>query len=353
MRNALQKTSLHLVVNEDDAVVSNEASEALAPGDLAAFTIPLDRIVVDLETLRNLRMSEAATTVAAAALGDELLPTLRKKKGGWKAAQYVINPYDLHFESSKRDFNTPLNRKQVSVLADSIVDQGGIVTPLECYIKGDKVYCNVGETRLRAVLHAINFHNLEVEGVLCVIRTEENDDERIISALINKTGRKFNEIEEARLIGRYINLGADVNKLVKRIGKEPAYITNSMKLLKMPSWLQDKAIAGEMKPHVAYELWLAAGESSDQAVVLLEGANLKAVEENSQRVVAKEVVTIRPRHVKAAAKNDGSSTRVVRKPKVNVVAIFAKHFNQHGRPQIEQWFGKDAAGEMFDAIGKS
>lgn len=72
-------------------------------------------VIVDRDALRNLRVSEAANEIAAAAKGEDALKGFLGTKKG-VAHIYQINPYDLMFEDdhfNPRNWNSPLFRDRV------------------------------------------------------------------------------------------------------------------------------------------------------------------------------------------------------------------------------------------------
>jgi hypothetical protein len=296
-------------------------------------TIDPAAVIVDRDTLRELRMSEAAIEVANAAKGDAALAEVRARK----TTMPRVNPYDLHFEPdhNPRDFTTAFMRRRVASYAHSIAMRG-VRLPLDVYVKSGVLYVNNGETRWRATMHALNFLNVKVEGLAIVISHGENEAERLIGQWLGNDTIQFEPIEEAVLFRRYMDLGADPSVFARRIGHAPGYISDRIRLLEMPHWLQDKVSKGAVPPRVAYEeIWLPAGENSAKAKELLTLSAEKASEEGA--------LTVRPRHVRAA-KTGEISTTIVR---IRLHDKLAAILERHSREVIIQWFGQDDAEALF------
>ena len=296
---------------------------------------PLDPalVIVDRDKLRELRMSEAATEVAAKAKGEGALADIRARK----TIMHRVNPYDLFFEEghNPRDFSTAFMRQRVASYAHSIATRG-VRVPLDVYVKSGMVYVNNGETRWRATMHALNFLNVKVEGLAIVISHGENEAERLIGQWLGNDTIQFEPIEEAVLFRRYMDLGADLAVFARRIGHPPSYISDRIRLLEMPEWLQDKVSKGAVPPRLAYEqIWLPSGEDNTQAKQLLSLSTAKATEEGT--------LTVKPRHVRAA-KTGEISTKIVR---TRLHEKLAAILERHSREVIVQWFGLDDAETLF------
>ena len=290
-------------------------------------------VIVDRDKLRELRLSEAATEVATKAKGEEALAEVRARK----AIMHRINPYDLYFEKdhNPRNFATAFMRQRVAGYADSIAARG-VRLPLDVYVKTGQLYVNGGETRWRATLHALNFLNVKVERIACIVSQGENEAERIIGQWLGNDTIQFEPIEEAVLFRTYVDLGADLVVFARRIGHPPSYINDRIKLLEMPQWLQDKVSKGAVTPRTAYaDIWLPSGENHARARELLALSAANATAEG--------VETVKPRHVKAAASGE-ISTKLVR---TRLHEKLAAILERHNREAIVQWFGQDDAEELF------
>lgn len=137
------------------------------------------------------------------------------------------NPYQPRKEFDK---------KALQELADSIKTHG-IFTPL-LVRKGVQGYDLIaGERRLRAAKMA----GLETVPAICVDFTDDQMME--ISILENVQREDLNPIEEAAAYESLVKkLGYTQEKLAERVGKSREYCANMMRLLKLPTEVQDLVI---------------------------------------------------------------------------------------------------------------
>lgn len=307
-----------------------------------------EQIIVDRDRLRQLRMSDAANTVAGMAKGDETLADIHRHKGGSKHI-VMINPYDLHFEDkhNPRDFTTPQMRWRVASYADSIAERG-VRVPLDTYVKANRVLVNNGDTRWRATLHAINFLNAPIKAIQCIITQGENDADRKISQWIGNDTYRFDPLAEAQLFRDFLDLGGEIGVFAKRIGHPASYITNRVRLLEMPRWLLEKVRDGTVPHRTAYEkIWLASGEQQPVARELLAASLVTAKAEQSERGIDTPTV-VRPRHVNAAAENSEVSTKIVRTKFPDRLAPILKH---RTREDWVEFLGVEMAEAIFKLAG--
>lgn len=304
-----------------------------------------DQVVVDRDQLRELRMSEAAKTVADMAKGDDTLTEIHRHKGGSKHI-VMINPYDLHFEDrhNPRDFTTPQMRWRVASYADSIAERG-VRVPLDTYVKANRVLVNNGDTRWRATLHAINFLNAPIKAIQCIITQGENDADRKISQWIGNDTYRFDPLAEAQLFRDFLDLGGEIGVFAKRIGHPVSYIISRVRLLEMPKWLLEKVQDGTVPHRTAYDkIWLASGEQQTVARELLAASLITAKAEQTERGVDATQTVVRPRHVNAAAEHSEVSTKIVRTKFPDRLAPILK---QRTRDEWVEFLGAEMAEAIF------
>ena len=130
---------------------------------------------------------------------------------------------------------------KISELADSIREHGMIQPVVVRPASGDGFEIVAGERRWRAARKA------DLRVIPCIIR-EISDRENMLLALIENMQREdLNPIEEAsafrEMMGRYELTQAEVSKSV---GKSRPYITNALRLLKLPERVQQFVIDGTL-----------------------------------------------------------------------------------------------------------
>ena len=119
--------------------------------------------------------------------------------------------------------DTELNELAQSIRAN------GIVQPIVVRRKGNQYQIVAGERRWRAAQRA------ELDKIPAVVR-EVSDDKLLELALIENIQRQeLNPIEEAKAYKRLIeNLGLTQEKVAEQVGKTRTFITNYLRLLKLP-----------------------------------------------------------------------------------------------------------------------
>lgn len=125
-------------------------------------------------------------------------------------------------------------------LADSIRTHG-IVQPLLVRRQGDRYELIAGERRWRAARLA------GLSKVPVVVREVPDQDLLEIALIENIQRENLNPIEEAQAYRRLIeSVGLTQEALAARVGRDRSYITNYLRLLKLPDDLQKLVVEGRL-----------------------------------------------------------------------------------------------------------
>src|SRR5687768_3259536 len=148
-------------------------------------------------------------------------------------------PIDLIDPSSLQP-RTIFDEAKLAELAQSIT-ANGVVQPLLLRRKGPRYELIAGERRWRAAQLA------GLSKVPAVIRSV-SDDKVLELALIENIQREdLNPIEEARAYKKLIDtLGLTQETVAERVGRDRSYITNYLRLLKLPEDLQELLQVGRL-----------------------------------------------------------------------------------------------------------
>lgn len=189
------------------------------------------------------RLGRGIDTLVSPTGLDKLLP--KKEKSADEAGasgtplMVPIDMIDRNPDQPRRDFN----EKELASLSQSIKSKG-IIEPLVVIKKDDGHYELIaGERRLRAAKLA------SLNEVPVIIRfLSEDPAERLILALLENLCREdLNPIEEAE---SFLRLEKDFSKTHQEIalmsGRERPTITNSVRLLKLPDFVQDDIRFGRL-----------------------------------------------------------------------------------------------------------
>ena len=148
-------------------------------------------------------------------------------------------PIDL-IEPSPLQPRTVFDEAKLAELARSIT-ANGVVQPLLLRRRGDRFELIAGERRWRAA---------QIAGLTKVPAVVRNvsDDKVLELALIENIQREdLNPIEEARAYKKLIEtVGLTQETVAERVGRDRSYVTNYLRLLRLPDDLQELLQAGRL-----------------------------------------------------------------------------------------------------------
>lgn len=159
------------------------------------------------------------------------------------------------------------NEEKIEELAKSI-ELHGIIQPIMVR-KSEKGYEIVaGERRWRAARRA------GLKQVPCLIRELDEQQNMLVAIIENMQREDLNAIEEAMALEEMVkNFGLTQEEVSKSVGKSRPYITNSLRLLKLPEAVRELVAEGKLSGGHARAI---AGIRDE--IVQIEAAK-KAVEE--------------------------------------------------------------------------
>jgi ParB family chromosome partitioning protein len=131
--------------------------------------------------------------------------------------------------------------KSLKQLAQSI-EEKGLITPITVKQDDNKYVIVAGERRYRA--HKL----LKKKRILAYVIDAESNKDIMYMALIENIQREdLNPIEEAKGY-RYLqdNLKSSITEIAKTVGKSRPAVSNTLRLLKLPSQIQDSILKGEI-----------------------------------------------------------------------------------------------------------
>ncbi len=186
--------------------------------------------------------------------------------------QVRTNPYQ-----PRVDFDD----EEIRGLADSIQNQG-LLQPVVLRKCTDGYEIISGERRFRAM------GLLEYDKVPCLVKEEITDREMLEMALVENIQREdLNEIEKAHAYSKLMaDCGLSHEELSKRVGKSRSAVTNSLRLLKLSSDLQQKVRTGELTMGHARSLLSIDGEDFRNRMaerIVKENLSVRDVEREMQK----------------------------------------------------------------------
>lgn len=188
-----------------------------------------------------------------------------------------INDIKPNANQPRKNFNA----EKIRELADSIVEHG-IIQPL--VVRESNGFCEIvaGERRWRAARIA------GLKKVPCIMREFTDEQNMLVSIIENMQREDLNPIEEAKgLQQMMVNFGLTHDQISKSISKSRPYISNSLRLLKLPEEIQDMVSDGLLSMGHARALVNVDSQELQIALcrsVVEEGLSVRELE----RIVAAE-----------------------------------------------------------------
>lgn len=185
----------------------------------------------------------------------------------------------ININDIKPNGNQPrktFDEDKIAELAASIVEHG-IIQPLVVRKKNSAYEIVAGERRWRAARKA------ELKDVPCIIR-EFTDEENMLIAIIENMQREdLNPIEEAEGLNQMIKTyGLTQEEVSKSVSKSRPYITNVLRLLKLPREIQNFVSDGRMSTGHARAL-ISVDDKKVQAElckkIIEDGLSVRKVED--------------------------------------------------------------------------
>lgn len=171
---------------------------------------------------------------------------------------------------------------QIKELAESI-KENGVIQPLIVRKRGNSYEIVAGERRWRA-------SKLAGMTKVPVVLKEMSDRITLQTALVENIQRSdLNSIEEAKAYRQLIDeYGITQEELSKKVGKERCSVSNCLRLLKLPDYIQNYIIKGDLSTGHAKVLCSLESEEKIKRVVaeiLKKGLSVREVEVLVNRLV--------------------------------------------------------------------
>ena len=240
-------------------------------------------------------------------------------------------PIDLIDPSSLQP-RTIFDEAKLDELAKSI-EANGVVQPVLLRRKGARFELIAGERRWRAAIRA------GLTQIPAVLRNVADDKVLEIALIENIQREDLNPIEEARAYKKLIEtLGLTQESVAERVGRDRSYVTNYLRLLRLPEDIQDLIQSGRLSTgHARTLLGL-------EHVDVQRRIARKIIEQELSVRATEQIVRLagQPRAVKAKQLNSRSADANVRAAESKLrrhlgtqVRILEAHGATSGKIEIE------------------
>lgn len=233
------------------------------------------------------------------------------------------------------------NEDKIEELAASIKEHG-IIQPIVVR-KHDKGYEIVaGERRWRAAMKA------ELSQVPCLIRELDDEQNMLIAIIENMQREDLNPIEEAEGLRQMTDtFGMTQEQVSKSVGKSRPYITNCMRLLKLPEYVKESIADGRLSAGHGRTLITLKNEEERKALwerIIAEGLSVRETE----KLAAQEE---KPKKRKPATKRkDPNVARVEEELKAALgTKVTINNAGNKGKIEIE-YYSKDELERLLELL---
>lgn len=163
---------------------------------------------------------------------------VREEKGAEESGILYIDINDISPNENQPRKN--FDEAKLDELASSIKEHG-IIQPVVLRRKGSGYEIVAGERRYRAARKA------KLKKIPCVIRELTEEQNLLIAIIENMQREDLNPIEEAEGLRQMIDIyGLTQDSVSKSVGKSRPYITNSLRLLKLPERVRELTADGSI-----------------------------------------------------------------------------------------------------------
>ena len=167
------------------------------------------------------------------------------------------------------------NEEKIEELAASIREHG-IIQPIVVRKKSRGYEIVAGERRWRAAIKA------ELSQVPCLIRNLDDEQNMLIAIIENMQREDLNPIEEAEGLRQMTEtFGMTQEQASRSVGKSRPYITNSMRLLKLPEYIRESIADGRISAGHGRTLIAASDEDMRKSIwekMIKEGLSVREAE---------------------------------------------------------------------------
>lgn len=265
-------------------------------------------------------------------------PATKEITNDQDAVQYIkIHDIMPNANQPRKTFN----EEKIGELAASIKEHG-IIQPIVVRRKNKGFEIVAGERRWRAAIKA------ELAQVPCLVREFDDEQNMLIAIIENMQREDLNPIEEAEGLRQMTeNFGLTQEQVSKSVGKSRPYITNSMRLLKLPEYIKESISLGKMSAAHGRTLITVSDEETRKNLwnkIIDEGLSVREVEK-----MAVQGATTKKRKP-ASKKKDPNIARVEEDLK-NILGAKVTIGDGKSKGKIEiEYYSKDERERLLDLL---
>lgn len=255
----------------------------------------------------------------------------------------------IHFidlNEIKPNSNQPRKRfddDKISELAESI-RMHGIIQPIMVR-RSEKGYEIVaGERRWRAARQA------ELKKVPCLVRELDEQQNMLFAIIENMQREDLNPIEEAQALRDMIeNYGLTQDEVSKSVGKSRPYITNALRLLKLPEEVQGMVLEGALSGGHARAI--AGIKEKDKQILAAQKAAEEGLSVREMETYASGVGQSKKKKTKGKARQKNHDVLAVEENLKNILGtkVNIELGTRKGKIEIE-YYGREELERLIELL---
>lgn len=256
-----------------------------------------------------------------------------------KGISYInINDIKPNKDQPRKSFD----EDKINELADSI-KENGLIQPIILRKSGKGYEIVAGERRWRACRKA------GIKEIPCIVKELTDEQNMLIAIIENMQREDLNPIEEAEGISQMITVfGMTQEQVSKSVGKSRPYITNVLRLLKLPEEIQIMVSEGRLTSgHARALVGLTSSKKQIELAKKIEKEGLSVRE--TEKLMKSENAPVKKPAKRKAEKNADvkrveEDLKTVLGTKVNLA-----HNGKKGKIEIE-YYSREELDRLIDLL---
>lgn len=201
-----------------------------------------------------------------------------------ESKEFTYLPIDKIFEGEYQP-RQEIDDKEIKELSQSIKEKG-IIQPIVVRRKGDGYEIVAGARRYMAA------KSLGLKELPTIVK-DLSDQETFMIAIIENLQRKdLNPVEEAEAFKRLMDeFGYTLEQVAKFLGKDKSSVANTIRLLKLPSYIREALKKGEVTQTQARTILSVSTEKEQRALfeeIISKGLSVREIEKRAKKISAKK-----------------------------------------------------------------
>lgn len=234
--------------------------------------------------------------------------------------------------------------EKIEELARSI-EVHGIIQPIMVRPSGEGYEIVAGERRWRAARRA------SLKQVPCIIRELTEEQNMLVAIIENMQREDLNPMEEAEALNQMITtFGLTQEEVSRSVGKSRPYITNSLRLLKLPDEVRELVVQGEISNGHARALVSVKNERKQLELAnraARDGLSVREIESLANR--ENEGLTAKAAKPKARAKNRELTDLEEELKSALGTKVSINHGSRKGKIEIE-YYSRDELERLLELL---